>query len=425
MPSASSASDKSASPPGSESSPTGTQGDDGAPTQDQAGAAGKKLAQVGKALSSASATAAAASGSSADDTAASSGASAEPWDPLLPEPLDDANTDGDRFDEANAAAMTENPEGDDASESDSGDTAESDTQGTPEASQETSIENPQTAMGGAQSSSAAETGADPGSAGAMSAPEAGDRSDDLQALNEALSNAGIALTTAGELLSQNAGNDTTDGEVDSALSQASVAILILEQQLNQAETSGAAANDRIGEAARLVILANAALAEATLATDGAMPIPNGTGTVTQTGEDQRIAELDAELDRSIVIFEADIQDARNAVAAELSGSNTEVAGGPSMVDLAEGLAQSDAGNLAESVDDASGEATAETSAPQGRAPGETRQQAAGPAPIPEDIPSPQGDDIVAKQLREAAAAEQDPALREKLWDEYKRYKQGL
>jgi hypothetical protein len=96
-----------------------------------------------------------------------------------------------------------------------------------------------------------------------------------------------------------------------------------------------------------------------------------------------------------------------------------------MVDLAEGLAQSDAGNLAESVDDASGEATAETSAPQGRAPGETRQQAAGPAPIPEDIPSPQGDDIVAKQLREAAAAEQDPALREKLWDEYKRYKQGL
>ena len=50
----------------------------------------------------------------------------------------------------------------------------------------------------------------------------------------------------------------------------------------------------------------------------------------------------------------------------------------------------------------------------------------GGAPlVPEDIPSPQGDDIVAKQLREAAIAETDPDLKEKLWDEYKKYKAGL
>ncbi len=46
-------------------------------------------------------------------------------------------------------------------------------------------------------------------------------------------------------------------------------------------------------------------------------------------------------------------------------------------------------------------------------------------PIPEDIPSPQGDDIVAQQLREAAVAESDPELQAKLWEEYKRYKTGL
>ena len=46
-------------------------------------------------------------------------------------------------------------------------------------------------------------------------------------------------------------------------------------------------------------------------------------------------------------------------------------------------------------------------------------------PVPEDIPSAQGDDIVAQQLREAAAAETNPGLREKLWDEYKKYKIGL
>jgi len=32
------------------------------------------------------------------------------------------------------------------------------------------------------------------------------------------------------------------------------------------------------------------------------------------------------------------------------------------------------------------------------------------------------DDIVARQLREAAMAEKDPELRERLWDEYRRYK---
>jgi hypothetical protein len=46
-------------------------------------------------------------------------------------------------------------------------------------------------------------------------------------------------------------------------------------------------------------------------------------------------------------------------------------------------------------------------------------------PPPEDIPDPQGDDIVAQQLREAATAEADPDLQAKLWEEYKRYRAGL
>ena len=42
-------------------------------------------------------------------------------------------------------------------------------------------------------------------------------------------------------------------------------------------------------------------------------------------------------------------------------------------------------------------------------------------PIPEDIPSGNDDDVVARQLREAAMGEPDPELREKLWDEYRSY----
>jgi hypothetical protein len=40
---------------------------------------------------------------------------------------------------------------------------------------------------------------------------------------------------------------------------------------------------------------------------------------------------------------------------------------------------------------------------------------------PDDIPDLVSEDIVAKQLREAAVAEEDPALRERLWEEYRNY----
>jgi hypothetical protein len=60
--------------------------------------------------------------------------------------------------------------------------------------------------------------------------------------------------------------------------------------------------------------------------------------------------------------------------------------------------------------------------------GVPRARSAPPAPvagrgqIPDDIPDATDDDIIARQLREAAMQETDPELKEKLWDEYKRYK---
>ena len=41
---------------------------------------------------------------------------------------------------------------------------------------------------------------------------------------------------------------------------------------------------------------------------------------------------------------------------------------------------------------------------------------------PDDIPDARDDDIIARQLREAAMAESDPELREALWEEYRRYR---
>jgi hypothetical protein len=44
--------------------------------------------------------------------------------------------------------------------------------------------------------------------------------------------------------------------------------------------------------------------------------------------------------------------------------------------------------------------------------------------VPPDVGDGSDDDIVARQLREAAMKEEDPELREKLWDEYRAYKFG-
>ena len=44
------------------------------------------------------------------------------------------------------------------------------------------------------------------------------------------------------------------------------------------------------------------------------------------------------------------------------------------------------------------------------------------ATVPEDIGDGQGDDIVLRQIREAAMKERNPVLREKLWDEYRKIK---
>jgi hypothetical protein len=44
--------------------------------------------------------------------------------------------------------------------------------------------------------------------------------------------------------------------------------------------------------------------------------------------------------------------------------------------------------------------------------------------VPPDVGDGKDDDVVARQLREAAMKEKDPAIREKLWQEYRDYKKG-
>lgn len=57
----------------------------------------------------------------------------------------------------------------------------------------------------------------------------------------------------------------------------------------------------------------------------------------------------------------------------------------------------------------------------------TSQTAGGKASgkgAPSGVPDGNDDDVVARQLREAAETETDPKLKKKLWQEYRKYKEG-
>jgi hypothetical protein len=62
--------------------------------------------------------------------------------------------------------------------------------------------------------------------------------------------------------------------------------------------------------------------------------------------------------------------------------------------------------------------------PGGRIEGGDPGTAGAPAARPPDVGDGSDDDVVARQIRRVAESEPDPELRQKLWDEYRRYKQG-
>jgi hypothetical protein len=151
----------------------------------------------------------------------------------------------------------------------------------------------------------------------------------------------------------------------------------------------------------------------------------------QTDEEQT-GSLDAELNASLGDFDEMLlreqeqlaDKARTAEAAGAGGGAGGASGG------GQGFA-GDAGAASETFasQDETG-AGAPGAAAEAEA-GERRAAAAGGysktaqrqgSSPPADIPDGRDDDIVARQLREAAEYEADPKLRKKLWDEYRKYK---
>ena len=85
------------------------------------------------------------------------------------------------------------------------------------------------------------------------------------------------------------------------------------------------------------------------------------------------------------------------------------------------LPRGDGAASGDSSGESSGESSAESSG-GGAGNGGPGGASGAASPLPDDIGDGQGDNIVERQIREAAMRESDPVLREKLWDEYRRVK---
>ena len=132
--------------------------------------------------------------------------------------------------------------------------------------------------------------------------------------------------------------------------------------------------------------------------------------VAQGEMDSEMAKVLGEIDGSIL-----------SDRTEQSNRENERAGGPTLPgdDVAE--------NTSSSSDDGEGNGTvggtSTAAIPNATDPRSSASRGNGiPTQVSgQDTPDAQDDDVIARQLREAAMAETDPKLREDLWEEYRRY----
>ena len=156
---------------------------------------------------------------------------------------------------------------------------------------------------------------------------------------------------------------------------------------------------------------------------------------------ERTATLDAELDTALGEFDEMLLREQERVkaatprSADAGGGGGGVggqgdAGGSGSQTGGEDGQQGEAGEMADAGSTAAGDtgdAAGSTSGQVGSGGRGGREGAPGQAGTrgqPADIPDGSDDDVVARQLREAAEKEKDPELKKKLWDEYRKYKQG-
>lgn len=143
----------------------------------------------------------------------------------------------------------------------------------------------------------------------------------------------------------------------------------------------------------------------------------GGGTMTPA---EQVAILDAQLERGTGEFDAMIleEQAEQRRAAREQAARQSPSGGATSASEEGGAEE---GGMADAGEYSTGGSMPGGGVGGGIGGGGVPQNTAK-YPPPANVPSGSDDDVVARQLREAAMREPDPAVREKLWDEYRKYK---
>lgn len=130
---------------------------------------------------------------------------------------------------------------------------------------------------------------------------------------------------------------------------------------------------------------------------------------------QRKARLEKELDKSVGDFDGVLAGEQKEISTV--GRDTKGFGGQGGGGGGVGLGKQASGGIQGTGEVARTETDESAASPsvEGLSEEEIKRR------TPDDIPDLVSEDIVAKQLREAALAEDDPALRERLWEEYRKY----
>ncbi len=172
--------------------------------------------------------------------------------------------------------------------------------------------------------------------------------------------------------------------------------------------------------------------------DGGQAMPGGGVLILmpgEPGENDKIAQLENELEDTLVVIDGRLLEERDKLASQRSGTGPGLPGddqagledpGAEAAALLEELGAggiADAGEAEQEMEELPAGAVADSASDRLGA-GDKDSNTRRPSDIPEGIPDGSDDDIVARQIREAAMNETDPVLREKLWREYINYKKG-
>jgi hypothetical protein len=144
---------------------------------------------------------------------------------------------------------------------------------------------------------------------------------------------------------------------------------------------------------------------------------------------EKVAHLDRELNESLGRFDDMLLEEEEKIAAHVPRQAED--GGPPFTGRkqdstvgrtgAEGAVNSEAAGR---PGQEKGTAGTVSDKPEGSVSGKTEQRSAPPTAGRRDLEEGD-DDIVARQLREAAEQETDPEVKERLWEEYRKYKEGI